>query len=140
MAPASTLYSDEKTIELVDKKINKNKNDSKEMKKLTHMLIEFNIVPNTIAFVIALSSYDFIKILNKYLTKKYFTFIKNEVLKSFMVFIIVLMLVYFIGYIIFYKLLYTENVAKENIIKNAIIEKEKDDIKSQINIEGLSIS
>ena len=140
MAP-SLLYGDEKTLELVDKKINKtiktNETDSKEMKKLTHMLIEFNIIPFTISFVIALSISDFIKIVNKYIAKKYFKFIKNEILKSFILLIIVLFFVYIIGYIIFYKLLYTESIAKENIVKNAIIEKEKDEIKTQIKKEGL---
>lgn len=134
----SSILSDEKTTQIAKEKIKgtteDKENQSSEVKKhFAHMLIEFNVIPYIIGFAIAVVFADLTKSLSEALIKTYFKKHKNNILLiKVATFLLVILLCYLFGYLIFYKFLYTPDIAKETIIKKAINEKKEEEIKKEI--------
>jgi hypothetical protein len=134
----STILSDERTTEIAKQKTKGTKEDkenkSSEVKKhFAHMLIEFNVIPYIIGFAIAVVFADLTKTLGEVIVKNYFKRKKHDILLvKFLTFLLVILFCYLFGYLIFYKFLYTPDIAKETIIKKAINEKKEEEIKREI--------
>ena len=134
----SSILSDEKTTQIAKEKTKGTEEDkenrSSDVKKhFAHMLIEFNVIPYIIGFAIAVVFADLTKSLSEALIKTYFKKHKNNILLiKIATFLLVILLCYLFGYLIFYKFLYTPDIAKETIIKKAINEKKEEEIKKEI--------
>lgn len=135
---SSTVISDEKTNEIAAEKTKGTKEDnSSDIKRqFAHMLIDFNIVPYVIGFAIAMSFAELMKSVSSGFVKYYFkNILENDILVKFISFCLVLSVCYVFGYLIFYKFIYTEDIAKQTIIKKAINEKKEEEIKKEIETD-----
>lgn len=131
--------SDEKTIEIAKQK-NKGtkediKNGSSDLKKtFAHMIIDFDIVPTAIGFSIAFTFTSLMGVVSCELTNYIFSNkLKNKILQKLIEFIIVITISYIIGYLIFYKYINTEDINKEQVIKQAITEQKLEKVKQEIS-------
>ena len=127
---------DPKSLELVQKASNqKNLRKGKNIdvtKNFVHFLLDFNIVPTAIAYIIALASVDFIKhnvadLVAKHLGKE------RKGLSSLITFVLIVALLYVFVMYVYYKFVVTEEVIKENVIKKAIGEKKTEEVKKEID-------
>jgi hypothetical protein len=132
----TTIITDEETKKLAEEKAEGTvKDNSSEIKReFAHMLVDLNVVPTVIGFAIAVSFAELMKAMSLSILDKYFrTYIQNDLAIRFVTFILVLILCYVFGYLIFYKLIYTEDIAKQTIIRKAIVEKKEEEIKREID-------
>ena len=138
--------SDEVTTKIAENKIegtieDKKNNSSKIKKRFAQLIVDFNIIPYAIGFAIAITFAEFMQVLAKYIISIYFKkYIKNEPILKFFTFILVLLMAYIFGYYVFYKLIYTEDIAKQTIIKKAINEKKEEEIKKNIEKDPQAIN
>jgi len=119
----------EKTMEVVHKATTKDENEKKMLSlrsNIVHFLIDFDIISYTIAFIIAFQFQNFSVILLEYAMKKIMGNKKNELLSSFLSFMITLTLCFIFIQYIFFKFIYTDDMEKESIFKEAISEKKKE--------------
>ena len=129
--------SDEKTIKLAQEKSEspyEPKNESQkgvkdQVKKIrktfAHMVVDFKIIPYVVSFAIAMSFSGLMQKLSLFLIRSIKLKDTNDLLSSFLSFVLILVISYVFGYLIFYKYIYTEDIAKENIVKK-VINKEKE--------------
>ena len=120
----------QKTNILVDKKV-KNEDMNKIGKSFKSLLIDFDVIPYVIGFIIALSFHNFLRELSNTIIQKIFK-IKNSLIEAIFEFILMLIFIYIFIYGIYYQYLFSEDVSKENIIKKAINEAKIDKAKKEI--------
>lgn len=121
--------SDEKTLDIVQEKTG---SKDKFKNKLTHFLVDFNVLSYLVSFLIALQFKDFLhdlidKMLSYVIDEK-----KYQLLTNFISLVIICILCFVFIYSIFYKYLYTEDVEKEAILKSALTEKKKELAKKEV--------
>lgn len=136
---SSPVLSDEKTNEIAEDKTKGTREDrtvqsSKIKKKFAQMLVDFNIIPYIIGFAIAMSFAELMTALSQSIINKYFKELSDfHLLVKFISFLLILFISYVFGYLIFYKFVYTEDIAKQTMIKKAINEKKEEEIKKEID-------
>jgi len=131
--------SDKETIQMAEKKIKKYNNEDDEndnkfnrpIKLIKSVFIEFNVIPYSIGFIIALSLRNLLSELSKYILKKIFN-IKNPIVNSIFELILMIVFIYVFIVFVFYEFLYSSDIAKEKIFKTAIYEKKIDEAKKEI--------
>lgn len=121
---------DPKAKEIVEKISNDNGTD-RALKNFKKFLIDFGIVSYTVAVIIALAFNDFIKDLTQYFINK--KKIKHPIVGSFITLLLALILMYLFVHIIFFKFVYTTEVAEERKIEQAIQENETEKIKKELD-------
>ena len=121
----------QKTNLLVDKKVTKEDKNTIG-KSFKSILIDFDVIPYVIGFIIALSFHNLLSKLSNTIIQKIFN-IENTLLDAVFEFILMLIFIYTFIYGIYYQYLFSEDVSKENIIKKAINEAKID--KAKIEIE-----
>lgn len=133
---------DKKTLNIVQTKTengNHSSKNSRSKRNLAHFLIDFNVISSSISFLIALETHSFIRIILDNIIDNCI-FLENKIIKSF----ISLFLVFTISFLfvsnIFYNYIYTDDVAKENILKKAINEKKKDVAKESVENDPKTIN
>ena len=130
-------FSDEKTLKLVQKSIDKDKHTSKFKRSISRFLVDFNVVSYAVAFLIAISFKDFIDGLIQLILSKFIKEDKFKVLTEFLVFVIVLVFCFIFVEFIFYKYIYTPDIEKESILRTAIKTKKQEEAKKEIDKEPI---
>lgn len=120
----------QKTNLLVDKKVKKEDKNALG-KSFKSILIDFDVIPYVIGFIIALSFHNLLSKLSNTIIQKVFK-IKNTLLDAVFEFILMLIFIYIFIYGIYYQYLFSEDISKENIIKKAINEAKIDKAKKEI--------
>lgn len=128
----SLSVADETTSKIADKKTYRKKDSSRIKRNLSLMLVEFNVIPYVIGFGIALSIQNFLLKFGEYIVRRILK-IKNDLLVSFMVIVMMLMFCYVLIYFIFFRYIYTEDISRETRIKKAISQHKTDEAQKEIS-------
>lgn len=126
--------SDPKALKIINKK---NKNIApmnKFRNSIAHFLIDFNVVPTSIAFLIAFVFRDFFNSLTHRIVHIFIPKTIDDLIDKFITLIITLILsVLFVKYI-FYGLFHNNQIIKEVAIKKAVEKKRENKALKSINI------
>ena len=100
---------------------------------IAHFLIDFNIVPVSISFLIAYTFRDFMQVLaSKIMQYMVPSWGKNDLSSPFLTFILTIVLcILFVKYV-FYSMFQSEDIRKEMVVKDAVEETKKDIAKTKI--------
>jgi hypothetical protein len=128
-------FTDEKTLDLVQKSLEHEKKGSKFRRSVARFLVDFNVLSYTIAFLIAFSFQGFLRGFIRLCLSRIVRENKYEVLTAFLTFLVILILCYVFVQFIFYKFIYTEDVEKESVLRDAISTKKKETAKKELEKE-----
>lgn len=128
-------FSGEKTLNLVQKSLDKEKKGSKFKRSIARFLVDFNVVSYAVAFLVAISLKDFLDGFIQLILSKVIKEEKYHVLTQFLVFIVILILCFVFVEFIFYKYIYTKDVEKEAVLRGAIQKKKEEEAKKEIEKE-----
>lgn len=120
-----TKLPDEKTKQMAEQSTALNKKESSTFsRKFAHFLLEFEILTTGISLLIALQFQVFMK----ELMDLFFSFFHSPpvVIQSFVTMIITLLMCFLFIHFVFYRYIYTEEVAKEIVMTKAIQKKTED--------------
>ena len=130
---------DPKTLELAQKATDVHQRQRKGepgtadklRRDFSHFLLDFNIIPAATSYVLALAFVDMVKQNTNDLIKFYIG-TENKAISSILTFTILLFVLYIVSKYVWYGLILTEDVTKENVIMQAINEKKKEELKKEI--------
>jgi uncharacterized protein YacL len=104
---------------------------------IMHFLVDYNVISNSIALMTALEIRLFVSETVERISIKYLNLENNPILRRLVSVIIILILCYLFIQLIYYPYMYTAKIAKENIIKKAIVDKNIEDVKKKIRVSSM---
>jgi len=127
---------DKKTIEIAQGVTNE-EGGSKISSNIMHFLVDYSVVSNSIALMTALEMRLLVSETVEYIGIKYLHLENHQLLRRLVSVIMILILCYLFIQLIYYPYMYTNKIAKENIIKKAIVDKNIEDVKKKIRVSPM---
>jgi hypothetical protein len=131
-------FTDEKTLEIAQKSVEKEQAGNIRS-SMSHFIIDFNVISNSIAFIIALQSQKLISDIASSLSDGILIGKQHSIVVNLVSLILTFIICYAFIRLIFYKYIFTQKISDENIIKHAIVEKKKETAKGKINVDSFAI-
>lgn len=120
---------DPQASNIIKKTIKQEKGTMKQMRhSIAHFLIDFNVVPSSIAFLIAFVFRDFVNSLNERIVHIFIPKTIDDLLSKFITLIVTIVFcVLFVKYI-FYGLFHSNEIVTEVAIKKAVTKKRENQV------------
>lgn len=124
------IFIDSKTREITNLKLKQHNKSNKLERDFVNMVIDFNVIQYIVGFGIAIS---FRKFLTNLIENIIYHFgIRSELLISFLVFLFMCIILYFLVFNVFFKYFYRENNLSEKTFEAAISDLRKEQAKKEI--------